>query len=1101
MKRIILLILLFGLSGATLLAQEICDNGIDDDGDGLIDLNDLDCYCNNLLESSLIHNPSFEEYTCCPGNFGELDCAIDWVQASTATSDYLNTCNFVGDEFIAEPPLPLPGVPGDGGFIGFFIQYGVMYKEYAGACLAGSMSAGISYTLNLWLAQGSDSSEIDLAIFGTPDCFDLPWIGTSCPLDIDGWTTLGTQEVTLPGTGTWQEISITFTPTEDINAVAIGSNCFTPFAPGVGYFFMDEIILVEDALIPAIESTGGWCTNDLILNRFTTEESGDWQWYKDGVALVGETEETLNPILYGPGVFTIRFENEDNCLSADYIAPDDEVEANFETIEFECNTTVSFINESISVDYGGLNWVWNFGDGEESTLENPINTYEVGGSFDVSLVAVSEDPSCNDTIVQTIYIPYEPESNFSFAGDGLFAFVGSFGTCTNNSVSFYDESTIDADSEIVEWFWEFGDGTTSNLINPVHSYESTGEFDVQLTVTSVYGCSNTSEAQTIFIFPLEADFTASSVCPNDTVFFTNTSDAADILELDIWEWDFGDGGTGSSTDETHIYTVAGDYEIELIGTTIQGCKDTATQTITIYPAPTPQINFEIGSFTHLDDGITGGCYPSTVNFSDAGGVEAPYVVTDWLWDFGDGETSTEENPAHLYASEGIYTVILSTVSDGGCEGSDTLEITMTNGLAILSADTTVCQNGTATLFTSSGDGSIYTYDWSIPGADDGNTQMIEDIVTDQWIYVSATSEYGCTSPLDSIFISVNDPIAISVTAPDTACLGEEFTVNVTATGGDEDYSYNWTANDNPLLDNTALITANPSISTIYCVTVVDGCESTPVDTCINVYLPETPSFTSDTTEGCEPTTITFTDETGPFPGLNESTWYIEDEIYTENPIAHTFTTAGMYTIKLDVLSPEGCLSTYTAENYVTIHPLPTPNLYATPNPTTYFDTEVQLVNISPSATSSFGWYMPGATETAEESDSSVIAFYPELISNTYDAYIIETTQFGCTDSTRVQIIVNNDQLIFASNAFTPNADGMNDEWLPIVLGANPNDYLLEIYNRWGELIWQTADLNQGWNGMYQGVLVKNDVYIWKIITTDLETDLKYRFDGMVTVVK
>jgi hypothetical protein len=120
----------------TLSAQEICNNGIDDDGDLLIDLNDDECICEGLDGySSLIQNQSFEDTLCCPETVSQLDCAENWIQASEATSDYYNLCGYTHIVYMTPPEVPLPG---DGsGYVGFF-EEAYAYHEMIGSCLSSS---------------------------------------------------------------------------------------------------------------------------------------------------------------------------------------------------------------------------------------------------------------------------------------------------------------------------------------------------------------------------------------------------------------------------------------------------------------------------------------------------------------------------------------------------------------------------------------------------------------------------------------------------------------------------------------------------------------------------------------------------------------------------------------------------------------------------------------------------------------------------------------------------------------------------------------------------------------------------------------------------
>ncbi|MEM9836638.1 MAG: hypothetical protein AAF828_09055, partial [Bacteroidota bacterium] len=166
---------------AQLAPVEICDNGVDDDGDGLVDLNDDECYCPPRDPISLIPNPSFEEKYCCPETRSQLDCAMGWVQASEATTDLIDTCGWLGWEDLP-PPMPFP----DGSAIMGF-RNGVPFenpnapilpnwKEYAGACLRGPLLQGQTYRFEFHVGFTlNNSPPTQLFFFGTPDCSYLPF--------------------------------------------------------------------------------------------------------------------------------------------------------------------------------------------------------------------------------------------------------------------------------------------------------------------------------------------------------------------------------------------------------------------------------------------------------------------------------------------------------------------------------------------------------------------------------------------------------------------------------------------------------------------------------------------------------------------------------------------------------------------------------------------------------------------------------------------------------------------------------------------------------------------------------------------------------------
>src|ERR1041385_4168044 len=142
--------LLFALLAFTAVqSQEICNNGIDDDGDGLIDLNDtVDCHCGQASIASLIPNPSFDTMNCCPSTYSQMSCASSWVQASSATSDYMNTCGLVFQAATAAGLVPFPN---GNGIVGTIFSPG--WQEYVGACLNSPMIAGTQYTIQMNIAS------------------------------------------------------------------------------------------------------------------------------------------------------------------------------------------------------------------------------------------------------------------------------------------------------------------------------------------------------------------------------------------------------------------------------------------------------------------------------------------------------------------------------------------------------------------------------------------------------------------------------------------------------------------------------------------------------------------------------------------------------------------------------------------------------------------------------------------------------------------------------------------------------------------------------------------------------------------------------------
>lgn len=298
---------------------EICDNGRDDDADGRTDLNDPDCACAVLEPVSLIPNPSFEEMNCCPNTRSQLDCSKTWIQASEPTTDYLHRCGWMGwPEF--PPPQPFPDGDGIVGFRdGRVIRDAgadMNWKEYAGACLLSPLLANTAYRFEFFVgfADSRSSPPINITFFGSTDCANLPFgqgnESFGCPTNGPGWVRLGS--TTVSGIREWVKAGISVVPNQHITAIAIGPDCPGVFADQSTYYFFDNLVLADQRTFEfRISGTHHPCSNDFSL-QVPADTNYRYQWYKEGIALVGETGSQLQR-LRGEGRYQVRLLSATTC--------------------------------------------------------------------------------------------------------------------------------------------------------------------------------------------------------------------------------------------------------------------------------------------------------------------------------------------------------------------------------------------------------------------------------------------------------------------------------------------------------------------------------------------------------------------------------------------------------------------------------------------------------------------------------------------------------------------------------------------------------------------------------------------------------------------
>lgn len=291
-------------------------------------------------------------------------------------------------------------------------------------------------------------------------------------------------------------------------------------------------------------------------------------------------------------------------------------------------------------------WAWDFGDGGTSTLQCPTHTYLTSGSFDVMLVvsnAIGSDLTVQVGAVLVDVIP--PRADFEAdVTAGL----------SPLTVNFSDQSTLGVPTS---WFWDLGDGTTSTAANPTHTYTTSGFYTVSMTASNAYGSDTLTRTNYIavdFIPPVAAfSGNPTSAASPFVVTFTDESTAGVATS---WSWSFGDGAVSTLQNPTHTYTVAGTYSVRLTSTNAYGA-DTLWRTDYIEVLPGPSI---VADFVGTP---RAGQAPLQVDFTD----RSVGNIISWEWNFGDGTTSTLQNPSHTYTSSGEYDVALQVTNALGSD--------------------------------------------------------------------------------------------------------------------------------------------------------------------------------------------------------------------------------------------------------------------------------------------------------------------------------------------------------------------------------------------------------------------------------------------------
>lgn len=319
---------------------------------------------------------------------------------------------------------------------------------------------------------------------------------------------------------------------------------------------------------------------------------------------------------------------------------------------------VTFTNNSAN----GVSYNWDFGDGTQSSLETPSNTYTQAGIYSVKLI-VSFSNSPNDTLVINNYIEVfdAPTADFQFAHSGTFCENDNLFTFTNNSLN------------ATAYTWDFGDGNTDTTTNPSHTYSSDGTHIITLIAQNNYCSSNISmPALNIDEIPtINASVSDYFSCDSSNLFnFTATANPPVGI---TWDWDFGDGSSSSIFNPNHQYNSSGNFSSFVIGTNNNGCKDTIyLNNIQIFEVP----------FATINSALTSGCEPFNSNFNIHSTGDS---IASISWDFGDGSiiSSTTDTISHLYNSGGVFNVNAQITDINGCD----FQLTQINPIVVNAAPT------------------------------------------------------------------------------------------------------------------------------------------------------------------------------------------------------------------------------------------------------------------------------------------------------------------------------------------------------------------------------------------------------------------------------
>lgn len=501
--------------------------------------------------------------------------------------------------------------------------------------------------------------------------------------------------------------------------------------------------------------------------------------------------------------------------------------------------------------------------------------------------------------------------------------------------------------------------------------------------------------------------------------------------------------------------------------------------------------------------------PICVGDSAAMIIDAPGAMSPFNMTFTDG--TNVFTIANINSGDSIYvapamTTNYSVIIDGvyGCCGYDIIgsnvQLVVIPAFSIITTqDTTICENGSANIWASTNGPNTYNYFWDVYWANDSSFLFYP--INDTIIHVWAEDQYGCISDTGEILVQLFPSLSGNINPNTSICPGEEIALVSDVSGGIGPYDFSWSngeLNNDPFSDE---IVVNPAQNTTYYVVVSDECESTPLllETTVSVVDIPQPTFDILNYQDCEPAHFELANTTQSATP-NSVSWIINGWYFlNEDSIIIESLYAGDYDVEMIILTQEGCVDSIVYVDALHVNPSPIASFIFSPNQPTIFSTEVFFDNGSIGA-DNYEWYFEsGSPAMSNLTDPTTL--FPEGVAGTYEVILYAITDKGCIDSTSQIIEVHPDINIYAPNAFTPDGNEFNQGWRVFMDGIDIYGFELFIYNRWGEIIWKSHDIEQEWDGTYNGRLVPTGTYIWNIKAEDLLNGAVYRFDGHVNVLR
>lgn len=738
----------------------------------------------------------------------------------------------------------------------------------------------------------------------------------------------------------------------------------------------------------------------------------------------------------------------------------------------------------------GANFLWDFDNGVivSGSGPGPLQVYwETPGVKTVRLI-VQENGCSSIEEIRNVQVNPIPTTDFSATSPLC---IGENGT-----VTYLGNGLPNA---TYNWNFDGAQVLTGAGQGPFQlTWNTPGVKNVTLQITQS-GCTTPVEMLPVTVYPIpSSNFELNStVCLGQPALINYTGSGSVAAN---YSWNFNGGVIQSGSGMGPFEVLWNTPGVKTVTLSLQenGCISSPTSfQVTVVPIPTSDFNVAP---------IACEGYNTIVTFA---GTAQNGAIFNWNFDGGTVQSGTGAGPYNIaWNTPGDKTITL-TVTQQGCPSIESSAIVsiLPTPESYAGPDLIICSGDTVQIGADGLAGHIYQW---LNSTGLNNPQISNPLLslnnlsneTQYYNYVLATSLAGCAA-YDTMTVGVLPLPQAQIEIPDGQCLsGNSFDFSLTGnfTSG---VHFEWNFGNNasiPMsnLQNPGGIAFNQVGAHVITLQVYDnGCYGSVYIDTVHIYPMPVANFDALHKEGCPPLNVSFQNQSSDMPGMSYS-WNFGNggSGNLMNP-QHVYNQSGNFSVTLTVITAQGCSATFTRHNTVFVYPSPIAGFSVNPEKVTTVQPHVNVFDESTGATS---WHydMGDGTQKTTRNPSHL---YP--IEGEYLIVQTVTNEFGCTDTAQFRMKSEPEISFFVPNAFTPNGDGHNDVFR--AFGINIQQFRMEIYNRWGELVFESNDIEKGWNGRLFNNPNMNisqmDVYAWVIYVKDQFDLPPRRIDGRVTLVK